>query len=270
MGMLDDVELATIKKVMEQTGGNVSAAAKVLGVSRTSLYPRLERLKRARVEQEKGDRAEGTLLYDTFDLVSPCGGSRRRVVECGPVVELVDADGNCETVPTWKLETWLQCRYMRLEVSPETKESIGMSEMRTIAVALALLILPVAASAQTHPCDQAPPPTTTVQSGTPQKVQFCSLQSDNIEAMVGYVDGVAQTLQPVTAKTAASSTGKILYETPLFLQVSRGNHVLTVATYNRDSFTGTLQIGALSAPFPFAVVDVTPVPTAPQIKGVTR
>src|SRR5688572_16601143 len=88
------------------------------------------------------------------------------------------------------------------------------------------LLLPSLVSAQTHPCDQAPAPQSTIQSGAPHRVQFCQAQSDQIEALIVTVDGKPFDLLPVTAKTPPSATGKVLYETQLFLQVDRGTHTL--------------------------------------------
>jgi hypothetical protein len=136
-------------------------------------------------------------------------------------------------------------------------------------LAAAAALANVRVQAQTHPCDQAIPPNPTIASGAPYKAAFCSQQSDLIEAAVGYLDGVPYDLLPVTAKTGPSSTGKILYETPMFIQVSRGAHLLTVATYNRNTFLGTLQLGAPSAPFPFGADD-SPVPAPPIVTGISR
>ena len=141
---------------------------------------------------------------------------------------------------------------------------------RTIGLVVILVGLASGAHAQTHPCDQPPPASTTIGSGAPHKVQWCSRQSDLIEALVAYVDGAPFDLLPVTAKTAPSATGDVLYESPGFLQVSRGSHVLILAVYNRNQLTGALQLGVPSPPFPFVAVDDTPLPTAPAIKGVVR
>ena len=40
---LDEIEKTLIKKVMSRQGGNISKAAKDLGLTRTSLYRRLEK-----------------------------------------------------------------------------------------------------------------------------------------------------------------------------------------------------------------------------------
>lgn len=143
---------------------------------------------------------------------------------------------------------------------------------KTFVIGVALLFLTLASLslAQTHPCDQPPPATTTIGSGAPHKASWCSAQGDKIEALLANIDGVPYDLLPVTAKTGPSATGKILYESPLFIQVPRGAHILTLATYNKSTVTGALQLGAVSAPFPFSAVDDTPVPTAPEIKGVSR
>jgi len=141
---------------------------------------------------------------------------------------------------------------------------------RTIGFVAILVAVASGVSAQTHPCDQPPPTSTTIGSGAPHKVQWCSRQSDLIEALVVYVDGTPFDLLPVTAKTAPSATGDVLYESPGFLQVARGSHVLILAVYNRNQLTGVLQLGVPSLPFPFAAVDDTPLPTAPAIKGVIR
>lgn len=123
----------------------------------------------------------------------------------------------------------------------------------------ALLACSSAAFAQAHPCDAAPPSSQSIPQNTPHKVVFCSPASDNVEAAVAYVDGVASALMPVTVKAAQSTvSGKVLYETPVFLSTSnRGNHTLTVAAYNRDA-AGVSQAGPQSPPFAFAVVAEAP------------
>jgi transcriptional regulator of acetoin/glycerol metabolism len=40
---LEEVEKATIRRVLSRHGGNISQASKELGLSRTSLYRRLEK-----------------------------------------------------------------------------------------------------------------------------------------------------------------------------------------------------------------------------------
>jgi hypothetical protein len=142
---------------------------------------------------------------------------------------------------------------------------------RAIVVSLFLVtILDYRVNAQTHPCDQPAPATVTVQSGAPHKVQFCSPAGDGVEAVLATVDAVPTDLVPVTAKTTASATGLVLFETTLFLQVSRGAHTLTIASYNTNAITGALQLGPASSPFAFTAVDDTPLPTAPSLRGVVR
>ncbi len=142
--------------------------------------------------------------------------------------------------------------------------------LRTLALVCGLLAMSSPAFAQSHPCDQAPTPQATIQSGAPHKIQFCAPQSDAVEAIVANVDGKPFDLLPVTAKTPPSATGKVLYETTLFLQVAKGTHTLAVAAYNRNAFTGQLQLGAFTSPFPFAAADDTPPPSVPAILGVVR
>jgi hypothetical protein len=131
------------------------------------------------------------------------------------------------------------------------------------------------AYAQTHPCDTPAPTSTSIPQNVPHKIQFCSPQTDNVEAAVAYVDGVASALQPVTAVGAKSPTsGLVLYETALFLSVAnRGNHTLQLSTFNRDA-TGVSQEGAKSSPFVFAVnaefplsLSLTSDKASPQVKG---
>lgn len=143
-------------------------------------------------------------------------------------------------------------------------------KFRVFVFVLLSLCLTRTAQAQTHPCDQPAPATQTIQSGAPHKVAFCSAQTANVEALVAYVDGQAFDLLAIVAKTAPSASGMVLYESPLFLQVAKGTHVLEAALYNRNQFTNTLQLGAKSAPFSFDAVEDTPLPTAPVIKGVSR
>ncbi len=121
-----------------------------------------------------------------------------------------------------------------------------------------------------HPCDQPSPTSVTIQSGAPHKILWCSQASENIEAFVAYVDGQVFDLLPVIARTGPNAGGWVQYETSLFLQVTRGDHVLEAATYNRDLLTKQLQVGLKSPPFFFAAVDTTPLTTAPVIKGVSR
>jgi hypothetical protein len=142
--------------------------------------------------------------------------------------------------------------------------------IRLISLVGLLLLASATATAQTHPCDQAQTPLPTIASGAPHRIQFCQLQSDQPEALIVVVDSQPFDLLPITAKTGPSATGKVLYETTLFLQVSKGTHVLTAATYNRNGLTGALQVGANSPPFTFAAVDDTPKPGAPAVMGISR
>ena len=144
--------------------------------------------------------------------------------------------------------------------------------MRTILFAACIVALASSTSfAQTHPCDQAPPPQVTISSGAPHRVQFCSPQSDMPEALVAKLNGAQIVdLVPVVAKTAPSATGKVLYESALFLQVSKGTYTLEIALYNKNSVTGEMQLGLYSSPLSFAVVDETPRPSAPEIKNVVK
>jgi hypothetical protein len=151
-----------------------------------------------------------------------------------------------------------------------TRKGGKMMTVKTLGLSVILIGVASGVSAQTHPCDQPPPVSTTIASGAPHKVQFCLPQSDQPEALLARVDTVATDLVPVTAKTGPSVTGLVLYESAVFLQVSRGSHVLTIAAYNRNQLTGQLQLGAASAPFPFDAVDDTPLPTAPAIKGLVK
>lgn len=84
------------------------------------------------------------------------------------------------------------------------------------------------------------------------------------------LDGAPIDLIAITAKSPASTTGLILFETTVFIQVARGTHNVTLATYNRNAITGASQLGPPSAPFIFAAVDDTPVAAAPLIKGIGR
>jgi hypothetical protein len=129
---------------------------------------------------------------------------------------------------------------------------------------------PWAGAAQTHPCDQAAPTTVTVLSGAPHKVQMCLPQSANAEAVLAVVDAVPFDLVPIVARTGPSATGQVLYESGAFVQVSRGQHTLTLRAYNRNALTGQMQLGEASAPFNFTAVDDTPVPAAPKILNVIR
>jgi hypothetical protein len=147
-----------------------------------------------------------------------------------------------------------------------------MSMFRVLFVVLALLVCAFAGlEAQTqHPCDVAGPSDPTIMSGSPHKLQFCSPQSDHIEAVVAYVDGVAFDLMAVTAVSGPSASGWVLYDTPHFLQVQRGTHNIEAATYNRRELDSTLQLGPRSSPFAFAAAEPTPLTVAPSIRGVVR
>lgn len=136
-------------------------------------------------------------------------------------------------------------------------------------VLLLFLALVLPALAQTHPCDQPPPPQSSISSGAPYRVQFCQPQADQVQAVIAFVDGVAHDLLPVTAKTGPSSTGKVLYETGQFFQVAKGTHSMILASYNRDA-SGALQLGAATAPFTFAAVDAVPLPSVPAIIGILK
>lgn len=129
----------------------------------------------------------------------------------------------------------------------------------------------LAARGQTHPCDQAAPATVTILSGSPHKAQFCAVASDNVEALLATVDNTPFDLVPVVAKTATpSASGLSLYESSPFIQAPRGQHTLTLRLYNKNQFTGQMQLGAASSPFVFTAVDDTPVPAAPKILNVVK
>lgn len=143
--------------------------------------------------------------------------------------------------------------------------------MRVLGLVLLCLLGTVrGAAAQSHPCDTPGPATQTVAADLPHRLQWCSPAADALEALIAIIDGTPIDLLPVTAKTAPSAVGKVLYESPLFLQVPPGQHVLTAAVYNRDALTGQLQVGLPSAPFSFAAVRNTPKPEPPAILGVAR
>src|SRR6266540_4041878 len=136
---------------------------------------------------------------------------------------------------------------------------------------LTVLCLSSSALAQTHPCDQPPATNTVVQSGAPYKAQFCESQTAAIEAAVGYVDGVEFSAISILQKTPTpNAAGLVLFETNAFIQVARGSHALAMKTCNRSQFTGVLQCGAQSEPFPFGAADDTPPPPAPAVKGLAR
>jgi hypothetical protein len=99
---------------------------------------------------------------------------------------------------------------------------------------------------------------------------MCLPQSANAEAVLAVVDAVPFDLVPITARTGPSATGQALYESGAFVQVSRGQHTLTLRAYNRNALTGQMQLGEASAPFNFSAVDDTPVPAAPKILNVIR
>jgi hypothetical protein len=144
--------------------------------------------------------------------------------------------------------------------------------VQSLVVAIALVLLSSTTGlAQTHPCDQPPASGTVVQAGAPHKAQFCAVQGDAIEAAIGYVDGVEFSAITILQKTATpNAIGLVLFETSAFIQVSRGNHALTVRVCNRSQFTGVLQCGAQADPFPFGAADDTPPPAPPLIKGLSR
>jgi hypothetical protein len=143
--------------------------------------------------------------------------------------------------------------------------------MKYAALILALVLsLSSSAIAQEHPCDTNPSVAVTIQSGASYKVGFCTAASDNITAARGFVDGVVFDNLAVTAVSAPSASGQVLYETSAFVRVAKGTHVLEVASYNRNKLTGAVQLGAKSAPFSFSAEDDTPPPGAPAVKGLSR
>jgi hypothetical protein len=144
--------------------------------------------------------------------------------------------------------------------------------MRTIILGVGLVLaLAVPAQAQTHPCDQAASATVLIQSGAPHKVQFCAKATDNVEALLGLVDSQPFDLVPITSKTPTpSATGLTLYESGPFVQVPKGQHTLTLRLYNKNAFTGQLQLGAVSLPFAFSADDDTPPAEAPKILNIIR
>lgn len=134
-----------------------------------------------------------------------------------------------------------------------------------------LLLLMTAVGAQTHPCDQTPVATITILSGAPHKLQFCVLQSDNVEALVGFVDTTAFDLVAVTVRTATPNAGGlILMESAPFIQVPKGQHQVYAKAYNRNALTGQLQFGEASLPLPFSAVDDTPMAAAPKLMNVLK
>ena len=141
---------------------------------------------------------------------------------------------------------------------------------------LLILALVLGGGGQTHPCDQPPPATVTIASGSPHKAQFCQPQSDNAEAVLGILDAGTPNaanfdLVSVTLKTPTPNVaGLVMFETAAFIQVPKGSHTLTLRAYNKNQATGQSQLGAASDPFPFGAVDETPVPAAPKTKNVVK
>lgn len=144
--------------------------------------------------------------------------------------------------------------------------------MRKCVVAMAILLgCANVVSAQTHPCDQPPATNVTILSGAPHKLQFCVPQSDNVEAIIGFVDNAAFDLVAVTVKTATpNASGLILLESAPFIQVPKGSHQVYAKAYNKNQLTGQLQVGAASIPLPFAAVDETPTAAAPKLLNVIK
>ena len=129
---------------------------------------------------------------------------------------------------------------------------------------------------QTHPCDQVPPAEVTIASGAPHKSQFCSLQSDGVEAVLAILNAGTSgelnfVLVPIAVKTPTpNANGYILLETAPFLQVPRGQHTLTLKAYNTNKLTGLTQLGDPSLPFPFGADEDTPRAAAPKVMGIVR
>ena len=135
--------------------------------------------------------------------------------------------------------------------------------MRKFLLTCVLLLSPVLAWAQNHPCDQPAELTQTINAGAPYKLLLCHPQA---EAILVTVDGTPFDLLAVVPKTPPSTTGWILYETTLsFLQLGKGTHIVTASVYGADG-----RLGFPSLPFNFVAVDDVPLPTAPVIRGVIR
>lgn len=151
----------------------------------------------------------------------------------------------------------------------------GASVLKRSAVSVlfiigALLMWSTAASAQTHPCDQATPTTQTVTTGAQHKVQFCAKPSDAPEAFTVYVNGVASDLRALTLVVAANALGYALYEGPKDLTFAVGTYTVQLTVWNREFTGGPSQESEKSPPFSLSAVVGNPPPVAPKVIGVVR
>ena len=131
--------------------------------------------------------------------------------------------------------------------------------MKKVLFVLAfILALPLAASAQTHPCDIAAIANPVVQTNGPVAAGFCHDGKDadgnpvTITAFRVTVDGVDVFKGPLTPIGTASATGFFYYETPKNIVLAKGQHTAVGFASSADGE------GPGSDPFTFTLKGLPP------------
>lgn len=150
--------------------------------------------------------------------------------------------------------------------------------IRSTLLALALLLMPALASAQTHPCDATPIVNPSLTS--PVIVQFCWDGKDvngaatTVQSWTVTIDATVVFTGPLSAVGAVSAvSGKNLYETapivPPVLSPPVGNVGSHTATVLGTNISGQ---SVLATVYPFTVVLPLPppVPSKPILVGVRK
>jgi hypothetical protein len=144
--------------------------------------------------------------------------------------------------------------------------------MRTFVLTIAIVVcaFAVPARAQSHPCDAPNATAITITGGAPMKVVFCAKQVDQVDGAILYVNGAPTTLATLTQTTATANVAGLVQYAAAIGSFAKGSYTIEVSVLNHDIQGGAVQESARSSPLALSVVSPLPVPTAPQLKTITK
>jgi len=136
--------------------------------------------------------------------------------------------------------------------------------MKSLLLALGLILVASSVGAQTHPCDQPDLSTQGQQQSTSITAfqwQVCAKPAENPEGIIIVVNGTPRPSIPLVAGTTTTPNAAGYVPYVATLQLPKGNYQVDTKVFNRDP-AGLIQEGPLHGPFVFVVVDPNPVPSA--------
>lgn len=143
-----------------------------------------------------------------------------------------------------------------------------MALRRHLLVVLFVLASTLPAFAQSHPCDQPAATSAKVATTTVVKAEFCSPQSDFVDAVTVYTGTTATNLSTLEQVTPTpNSAGLVQYRITLGTYAA-GTYEVQVSAWNKSGVNGAAQEGPKSSPFALTVVTPNPAPVAPKIVRV--